>query len=262
MRTLIAIFVALCAGHALAQSATLLRADTLRAEPFADAAPVVQAAAGDAVRMLERRGTWSQVEAAGKRGWVRGLNLRPEGTAGLKREGVLALETGRQAQGGVAVPLAIRNVQIPGPAARLLEDIQEGRDRARAIKLSARRAADGALSVELQSPRAGYAYVFMAPNAGDSLQCVFPNAVQPDNEVSAGKPVTLPSAGWRLAHEGAARVVAVVTDAPLDLLIADKQADGPLFKLSVSAENRESLGKALAGSAAYGAASAAVPARK
>ena len=41
-----------CCGLAQAQSAGLLRPDTLRAEPFADAAAVVQAGVGDALRVL------------------------------------------------------------------------------------------------------------------------------------------------------------------------------------------------------------------
>jgi hypothetical protein len=248
----------LAAAPVFAQSAVLLRADTVRAEPFADAAAVAQAVAGDAVRVIERKGTWSRVEAAGKKGWLRALNLRPEGQAGLKREGVLALETGRQAQGGVSVPLAIRNVPIPGLAARLLDDVYESREKPRAVALSARRAADGTLALDVRSPRPGYAYVFMAANAGDTLQCLFPNAVEPDNDVAAGKPLVLPAGGWRVAPEGPVRLLAVVTDAPLDLVIEGKQAEGPLFKLAVTAENHDALAAALSGGAGYGAARAAL----
>jgi hypothetical protein len=255
--------LALCASlQALAQSATLLRADTLRAEPFADAAAVASAAAGDALRIVERKGTWSLVESSGKRGWVRALNLKAEAASSLKREGVLALETGRQAQGGVTVPLAIRQVSVPGDAARLLEELFERRDKAQQLKVSATRAGDGSIALNVLSPRAGYAYVFMANNAGSTLQCVFPNLAQPDNDVRPGRSLALPAGGWKVAPEGAVRLLAVVTDAPLDLLIEDKQAEGPLFSMSVNADNKDALRKALTGGAAYAAAAATLPARR
>jgi hypothetical protein len=251
MRIAIALLSLCAAAQAFAQSATLLRADALRAEPFADARAEAQVAAGDMVRIVERKGTWSLVEGAGKRGWVRGLNLKTDGAA-IKREGVLVLETGRQAQGGVVVPLAIRQVSVPGSAARLIEDLFEGRDKPRAVRLGTKRA-DGSLTMDVVSPRAGYAYVFMATNAGDALQCLFPNTLQPDNDVAAGKALALPAVGWK-GLEGPVRLLAIVTDAPLDLAIADKQADGPLFRLSVNAENRDALAAALSGGGPYGAA--------
>ena len=257
MRIIFALLLLWVGVPAIAQTAVLLRADTLRAEPFNDAAPMAQVAAGDAVRLLERKGTWSQVDASGKKGWLRALNLRPEGTTGLKREGVLAQETGRQAQGGVSVPLAIRGApipRIPGIAARLLQDIYESRDKPRGVALAARRAADGTLALDVQSPRAGYAYVFMAGNAGDTLQCLFPNSDQPDNDVVAGKLLRLPAGGWRVGSDGPGRLLAVVTDSPLDLVIEGKQAEGPLFKLLVTAENRSALAAALSGGSGYGAA--------
>jgi hypothetical protein len=262
MRTALAALIFCIAAPALAQNASLLRPDTLRKEPFADAAAVSPLRTGDPVRIVERKGTWFLVEGAGKRGWLRALNLKPDAPAGLKREGVLALETGRQAQGGVSVPLAIRNAPIPGLAARLLADIYDARDKPRELKLSARRASDGSLSLDVQSPRPGYAYVFMAGNAGDALQCVFPNAAQPDNDLAAGKTVSLPSGSWKVNPEGPARLLAVVTDAPLDLLIPDKQADGPLFKVSVTDENHDALAAALSGGKPYGAAATTVPGRR
>jgi uncharacterized protein YgiM (DUF1202 family) len=257
VRIVFILLTLLAAAPALAQTAVLLRADTLRTEPYADAAAVSQAAAGDAVRLLQRKGNWSQVEAGGKQGWLRALNLRSEGAAALKREGVLAMETGRKAQGGVSVPLAVRSIP-PGPAARLLDDIFEAREKPRTVELSARRAADGALTLDVQSPAAGYAYVFMAGATGETLQCLFPNAVQPDNDVAPGKALHLPAGGWRIGPEGAVRLLTVVTETPLDMVIEGKQAEGPLFKLSVTAANRAALRTALSGGGTYGAARAAI----
>jgi hypothetical protein len=235
----------------------------LRAEPFADAGAVAQAAAGDGVRVVERKGTWSMVEANGKRGWVRALNLKPEGTTGVRREGVLALETGRQAQGGVSVPLAVRGAPLPGAAAKLLAEIYEGRETSRTLRLSAKREADGSLTMELQpGSNRGYAYVFLAGVGGGDLQCLFPNAAQPDNEIAPGKTLALPAGGWQVSPDGAARLLAVVSDAPFDLMLPDKQVDGPLFHVTVSDSNRAALALALSGGRSYAAASASVSGKR
>src|SRR3974390_2403589 len=114
MKTIFGMLFALITVPAFAQDAVLMRADTLRAEPYADAQAVAQAAAGDSLRVVEQKGTWSRVESNGHRGWVRGLNLRLSGALPVKAEGVAALQTGRQAKGGIAVPLAMRGIGLTG----------------------------------------------------------------------------------------------------------------------------------------------------
>jgi uncharacterized protein YgiM (DUF1202 family) len=253
MKNLFAGLLLLAVAPAFAQNAVLLREDSLRTEPFADAKAVAKVAAGAAARVVERKGSWSLVESDGKKGWVRGLNLKIEGAAKQKAEGVLALETGRQAKGGVAVPLAIRAVPMYGPAATLMGELFDKRDASRTVKLAATPMKDGTLRLELQSPRQGYAYVFMAAARGDALQALFPNAAQPDNDLRAGRKLALPGRGWRVQPpEGKVSLLAIVTDAPLDLALPDKLADGPLFRVSVSDQNRGEIAAAL-GSGAYGA---------
>jgi len=253
MKIGIALLLALAAVPALAQNAVLMRADTLRAEPFADAQAVVQAAAGASLRVVEQKGTWSLVEANGRRGWVRGLNLRLAGALPARAGGVLALQTGRQVKGGIAVPLAIRGIGSPGgPASQLLTELFGKRDAGAAVRASAGQSADGDLKVNIESGRSGYAYVFMTGAAGDSLQCLFPNAGQPDNEVSAGKAMTISTAlvSDIEAHaRDRVKILAVVSRQPIDLMLPDKRAEGDSFRVPVSSGNRSALAAALSGCA-------------
>ncbi len=253
MRIGFALLLVLAAVPAFAQNAVLMRADTLRAEPFADAQVVVPAAAGQSLRVIEQKGTWSLVEANARRGWIRGLNLRLAGALPARAEGVAALQTGRQAKGGIAVPLAIRGIGTPGgPAARLLKDLFEKRDAGAAVRASAGQAAEGRMKVNIESNRSGYAYVFMIEAAGDSLQCLFPNAGQPDNEVSADKPMTFSA---ELTANAAAharervKLLTLVSPQPIDLVLPDKQVEGDSFRVRVTSENRTALAAALSGCA-------------
>lgn len=59
-----------------ADSGNLLRADVLREKPFVDAAALDKLDANDPVEIAARQGAWMQVNARGKSGWVRMLNVR------------------------------------------------------------------------------------------------------------------------------------------------------------------------------------------
>lgn len=56
-------------------SGKLLRASELRDKPFTDAAVVMQLPANTPIVVLKRQGSWAQVEARGKQGWIRVLNI-------------------------------------------------------------------------------------------------------------------------------------------------------------------------------------------
>jgi len=65
-----------------AERALVIRAGDLMAQPFIDAAKVAPVTANQSVIIVERRGGWVSVQANGKTGWLRALNLRLEpGTA-------------------------------------------------------------------------------------------------------------------------------------------------------------------------------------
>jgi hypothetical protein len=73
---------------AAAEKGQIIRAGDLLAQPFIDAASTAKLTPAQPVTIVERRGPWVSVQAAGKSGWVRLLNLRLEpaaGVAGLAR---------------------------------------------------------------------------------------------------------------------------------------------------------------------------------
>lgn len=93
-------------AHA-AEKGQIIRASDLLAQPFIDAASAGKLTASQPVSIVERRGAWVNVQAAGKSGWVRLLNVRLEssgprtagsgGAASLLRTG----STGRTVTTGV-----------------------------------------------------------------------------------------------------------------------------------------------------------------
>lgn len=80
----LAAFILLQTGIAhAAEKGLMIRAGNLLAQPFIDAAKGDAVAANQPVTILERRGGWVNVEAGGKRGWVRLLNVRLEPPGGV-----------------------------------------------------------------------------------------------------------------------------------------------------------------------------------
>lgn len=86
---LMLLVLTLAAAPAMAapqERALVIRAGDLMAQPFIDAAKVAPVAADQPVIIIERRGGWVNVQANGKSGWLRTLNLRLEpGTSDINR---------------------------------------------------------------------------------------------------------------------------------------------------------------------------------
>jgi hypothetical protein len=64
------------APAAAAEQGLIIRAADLMAQPFLDAAKAGPVAPNQPVTILERRGGWMRVDAGGRAGWVRMLNVR------------------------------------------------------------------------------------------------------------------------------------------------------------------------------------------
>jgi hypothetical protein len=71
-----ALALGIAAYPATAESGAVIRADELKAMPFIDAATSAKLPASQSVTILSRKGGWIEVEANGKTGWVRMLNVR------------------------------------------------------------------------------------------------------------------------------------------------------------------------------------------
>ena len=72
----------------------MIRAGDLFAQPFSDAPKLGPLTPNQSVTIVERRGGWVSVDAGGKRGWVRLLNLRLEPAAQPVGRPTAALRTG------------------------------------------------------------------------------------------------------------------------------------------------------------------------
>jgi hypothetical protein len=80
-----------------AENGLMIRAGDLMSEPFIDAAKAAKVKAKQKVTILERKGGWVRVQADGKAGWVRSLNVRLAEGSGRPRassNNVAALRTG------------------------------------------------------------------------------------------------------------------------------------------------------------------------
>lgn len=109
-----ALLPALLAASPLAQAAdpaTLNRADTLRATPFADGKVVAPLAAGAKVDIVTRQGGWYQVKAGGKTGWVRMLSVRrAQAAGGSDVKGLASVASGRAGTGTVSTTTGVRGL--------------------------------------------------------------------------------------------------------------------------------------------------------
>ena len=65
-----------CAAASASEAGSTIRAGDLYAQPFIDAAKAGQLPANQPVTIVERRGGWLSIDAGGKRGWMRLLNVR------------------------------------------------------------------------------------------------------------------------------------------------------------------------------------------
>jgi hypothetical protein len=117
-------------GTAVRETGTTRAAVTLMATPYSDAKPAGQLATNTTVDILERRGGWLHISAAGKSGWAKLHQVRVgdgpqatksgEGLAILKNVG----ETGRSGSTGIVATTGIRGMSAeeltnakPDPAA-------------------------------------------------------------------------------------------------------------------------------------------------
>ncbi|MES2502010.1 MAG: SH3 domain-containing protein [Pseudomonadota bacterium] len=90
---------------------TALKADTLRAEPFADAKSVGTLAKNDAVDIVNKKGAWLQVKSKKSTGWVRLLSVkRGAATQTNQAGGIAAVASGRAGTGKVVSTTGIRGL--------------------------------------------------------------------------------------------------------------------------------------------------------
>ncbi len=90
---------------------TALKADTLRAEPYADAKSVGKLLKNDAVDIVQKKGAWLQVKSKKSTGWVRLLSVKRGGASKSNQVGGLAsVASGRAGTGKVVSTTGIRGL--------------------------------------------------------------------------------------------------------------------------------------------------------
>ena len=113
------------------------------------------------------------------------------------------------------------------------------------------------LDMSVLSDKAGYAYVAMAGSDNRSLYVLFPNDLDKENRIEAGKKLTLPRANWRVKAGGPAgtnTLLVMVADSPRSLTaLASNPAiskSGPFVTSLNDADGRAQLGAMISNTAA------------
>jgi hypothetical protein len=127
---------------------------------------------------------------------------------------------------GEAVPVLFSAAPTPAQAqqpvapARTLQDLRAGADKAIAVKLTATRPTlrigHDLLEFDVETQRAGYLYLFQVGSDGKTFNLLFPNKVDGDNRVPAGRH-RFPRASWALKAAGPAgtdHLIALLADEP------------------------------------------------
>ena len=101
---------------------TALKADSLRAEPFADAKTVGSLNKNDTLDILTKKGAWLQVKSKSKTGWVRILSVKRGGVSS-STSSIADVASGRTGTGKVVSTTGIRGLSAEDlKAAKFSED--------------------------------------------------------------------------------------------------------------------------------------------
>ena len=106
------------------EAGTALKADSVRAEPFADAKTTGSLNKGDSVEILSKKGAWLQVKSKKSSGWVRLLSVKRGGASSNNAVGgAIDVASGRAGTGKVVSTTGIRGLSAEElKAAKFNED--------------------------------------------------------------------------------------------------------------------------------------------
>jgi hypothetical protein len=145
-----------------------------------------------------------------------------------------------------------------------LKQMFDQRDAKRSVQVKLNkdklRIGQDALEMVVQSDRAGYVYVAMAGSDNRSLYMLFPNDLDKDNAIAAGKLIMLPRPNWRVKAGGPAGIdslLVMVSDSPRDLSALSTKPGaskaGPFVTSLNDAQGRAQLGELLINGKSAGA---------
>ena len=118
-------------------------------------------------------------------------------------------------------------IQPPAPtmaSLATLKDIEQQRNPRRKVDVklsrSELRIGKDPLQLTVTSSHAGHVYLVMLGSDGKSFYLLFPNGLDSDNRIAAGKPLSLPRPDWQLMARGPTgenHLLVLVADTPRDL---------------------------------------------
>ena len=100
--------------YAATESGVVLKADSIKSEPFKDANTVGSLNKGDSVQIVAKKGGWLQIKSAAGAGWVRMLSIKRGAAGGSSAAGelggVAAMSTGRAGTGQITSATGVRGL--------------------------------------------------------------------------------------------------------------------------------------------------------
>lgn len=152
--------------------------------------------------------------------------------------------------GHANVAAATPQAAAPLTGAQALRQMFDQRDAKRDVRVSLQRnplrVGQDTLDFSVQSPKAGYVYVAQAGSDNQSLYLLFPNEIDRDNRIEAGRTLQLPRPNWRVRASGPAgtnNLLVMVTDGPRDLTqLQAATRVGPFLSSLNDAAGRAALG--------------------
>jgi len=167
-----------------------------------------------------------------------------------------------------AAPKPINVAGLP-PAYYTLNDVLNGRDDKRVVSLRPSKTAFkiglDEVSFTLNSTHAGHLYLLMVGTDGKTFDMLFPNKIDSDNAIEAGKQVVLPRPSWQIkagGPPGKNYLLAIVADAPRDFSSIGMQPAGPFSMIGANTASSKDIQLVSHTSAAAGAPECSVPPNK
>jgi Caspase domain/Domain of unknown function (DUF4384) len=147
----------------------------------------------------------------------------------------------------VAVPVSVAPPALTGEQA--LRQMFDQRDAKRAVRVvmskEKLKIGEDAFDFAVQSERDGFVYVAMAGSDNKSMYLLFPNDLDQNNKIEAGKQLLLPRPNWRLKASGPAgkdSILVFVADGPRDLTSLAASKAGPFVTSLNDSTGRARLG--------------------
>jgi hypothetical protein len=129
-----------------------------------------------------------------------------------------------------------------------LTEVYAQRDGNRPLAASLRRPrlriGSDALELDVTPSRDGWLYLALAGSDGQSLYLLYPNDLAGDNQVRAGRRVSLPDPRWEIVPGGPAgteTLLVMVSDAPRDLGALAREKFGPFMRSLLDRQGRARL---------------------